>query len=52
MVKYKKLNEQLDKITYFVIFLEFLKLGCTSFGGPVAHIGFFRDHFVKKKMDR
>ena len=49
MVKYKKLNEQLDKITYFVIFFEFLKLGCTSFGGPVAHIGFFRDHFVKKK---
>lgn len=27
----------------------FLILGLTSFGGPTAHIGFFRDQFVKKK---
>ena len=31
------------------IFIVFLKLGCTSFGGPVAHIGFFRDEFVVKR---
>ena len=49
MAKHKKLNEQLDHITYFIIFFEFLKLGCTSFGGPIAHIGFFREHFVHKK---
>ena len=49
MAKHKKLNEQLDDITYFIIFFEFLKLGCTSFGGPIAHIGFFREHFVNKK---
>ncbi len=45
----KKLNEQLSEVTYFMIFSEFLKLGCTSFGGPIAHIGFFREHFVNKK---
>tara|TARA_B100000963_G_scaffold249606_1_gene218607 strand:+ start:159 stop:1397 length:1239 start_codon:yes stop_codon:yes gene_type:complete len=49
MAKHKKLNEQLDYITNFIIFFEFLKLGCTSFGGPIAHIGFFREHFVHKK---
>lgn len=32
------------------IFLVFLKLGCTSFGGPVAHIGFFRNEFVVKRQ--
>jgi len=31
------------------IFGIFLKLGCTSFGGPVAHIGYFRDEFVKRR---
>ncbi|HEY0967357.1 MAG TPA: chromate efflux transporter [Opitutaceae bacterium] len=27
----------------------FLKLGCTSFGGPVAHLGYFREEFVTKR---
>ncbi|HEY2136930.1 MAG TPA: chromate efflux transporter [Xanthobacteraceae bacterium] len=27
----------------------FLKLGLTSFGGPVAHIGYFRQEFVARK---
>ena len=49
MAKQKKLNEHLKKITYLDIFFEFLKLGLTSFGGPIAHIGFFREHFVNKK---
>jgi chromate transporter len=31
------------------IFFIFLKLGCTSFGGPIAHLGFFRQEFVKKR---
>lgn len=31
------------------VFLVFLRLGCTSFGGPVAHIGYFRAEFVAKR---
>lgn len=31
------------------IFLAFLKLGCTSFGGPIAHLGYFRTEFVTKR---
>jgi chromate transporter len=31
------------------VFLVFLKLGLTSFGGPVAHLGFFRDEFVVRR---
>jgi len=31
------------------IFLVFLRLGFTSFGGPVAHLGYFRDEFVGRK---
>jgi chromate transporter len=27
----------------------FLKLGLTSFGGPVAHLGYFRDEFVERR---
>lgn len=32
------------------IFLVFLKLGLTAFGGPIAHIGFYRDAFVKHRQ--
>lgn len=32
-----------------VLFATFLKLGLTSFGGPTAHIGFFRKAFVEEK---
>ena len=28
------------------VFLAFLRLGCISFGGPIAHIGYFREEFV------
>lgn len=31
------------------IFITFLKLGLTSFGGPVAHLGFFHNEFVARK---
>ena len=31
------------------IFIIFLRLGCTSFGGPIAHLGYFRDEFVERR---
>jgi chromate transporter len=31
------------------VLLAFLRLGCTSFGGPVAHLGYFRTEFVERR---
>jgi chromate transporter len=31
------------------VLLVFLKLGLTSFGGPIAHIGYFRSEFVERR---
>ena len=31
------------------VFLIFLRLGLTSFGGPVAHLGYFREEFVARR---
>ncbi|MCB1757723.1 MAG: chromate efflux transporter [Gammaproteobacteria bacterium] len=31
------------------VFLAFLKLGLTSFGGPIAHLGYFRTEFVERR---
>lgn len=39
----RNLNSSLDVI------LTALKLGLTSFGGPVAHIGYFREQYVVRK---
>jgi len=36
--------------SYTQIFLSFLWLGLTSFGGPVAHIGYFRVAFVERNQ--
>lgn len=32
------------------VFLIFLRLGLTSFGGPVAHLGYFREEFVSRRQ--
>lgn len=32
------------------IFIEFFRLGLTSFGGPSAHIAYFRTRFVEQKQ--
>lgn len=32
------------------VFRAFLKLGVTSFGGPVAHLGYFRHEFVTRRQ--
>ena len=31
------------------VFSAFLKLGLTSFGGPIAHLGYFRDEIVVRR---
>src|SRR5690606_28689819 len=31
------------------VLLAFLKLGLVSFGGPVAHLGYFRAEFVERR---
>lgn len=31
------------------VFLAFLKLGLTSFGGPIAHLGYFREELVARR---
>ena len=31
------------------VLLIFLKLGLSCFGGPIAHIGYFRDEFVTRR---
>lgn len=32
------------------VFLVALRLGLTSFGGPVAHLGYFRDEYVNRRQ--
>ncbi len=31
------------------VFIIFLRLGLTSFGGPIAHLGYFRSEFVERR---
>ncbi|TGL65135.1 chromate efflux transporter [Leptospira jelokensis] len=33
----------------FQVFITAMKLGCTSFGGPIAHLSYFHDEYVTKK---
>ena len=31
------------------VLAAFFRLGCTSFGGPIAHLGYFRAEFVARR---
>lgn len=42
-------DQQLARGNAAEVFLAFLKLGLTSFGGPIAHLGYFRDEFVSRR---
>ena len=42
-------NKKKDNVTYTDILFSFFLLGLTSFGGPIAHIGYFRNVLVKQK---
>ena len=37
------------KLSALQIFAIFLRLGLTSFGGPIAHLGYFYDEFVSRR---
>ena len=37
-----------DRPGVLKIFLTFLRLGATAFGGPIAHFGYFRIEFVDR----
>ncbi|MHC1550061.1 chromate efflux transporter [Phyllobacterium sp. K27] len=41
------ISSSMDRIAE--VFFVFLKLGLTSFGGPIAHLGYFRDEFVNRR---
>lgn len=45
----KDVNADKAAETLTEVFIVFLKLGVTSFGGPIAHIGYFRDEFVTRR---
>ncbi|WDZ80696.1 chromate efflux transporter (plasmid) [Ensifer adhaerens] len=48
----KTLHEQVTRPpqgTPAEVFGAFLKLGLTSFGGPIAHLGYFRDELVVRR---
>ena len=37
------------RASVFTVFRAFLALGLTSFGGPIAHLGYFREEFVVRR---
>lgn len=42
-------SEGAPRRSWLSVFLPFLRLGLTSFGGPVAHLGYFRAEFVERR---
>lgn len=43
------MSRKKQPIRLIEIFLIYLRLGCLSFGGPVAHIGYFKEQFVNRR---
>ena len=46
---HRKLSRSRAKSSPWAVFAVFLRLGLTSFGGPVAHLGYFRAEFVERR---
>src|SRR6201988_5368079 len=42
-------REQAEEGSALEVLSVFLRLGVTCFGGPIAHIGYFRDEFVTRR---
>lgn len=43
-------SSSVDDRSPWAVFLIFLRLGLTSFGGPIAHLGYFREEFVSRRQ--
>jgi len=43
------MTAQVSKARAATVLGIFFRLGCTSFGGPIAHLGFFRAEFVARR---
>lgn len=43
------MSETPNNATPFEVLRAFLALGLTSFGGPIAHLGYFRTEFVERR---
>jgi len=41
-------GDEADVSAWLDVFVRFLRLGLTSFGGPIAHLGYFRREFVER----
>ncbi len=44
------MNPSYPNISVGTIFKVFLRLGLTSFGGPIAHLSYFRNEFVTRRQ--
>jgi chromate transporter len=40
----------MKRVSWLQIFIASFQLGLTSFGGPVAHLGYFHEKYVKRKQ--
>lgn len=45
----KPVTTPAERVSAKAVFLAFLRLGFTSFGGPIAHLGYFHDEFVTRR---
>ena len=45
----EKTGPQEKASSFLEVFFIFLRLGLTSLGGPVAHLGYFREEFVQRR---
>ena len=43
-------REPRQRASAWMVFRVFLGLGLVSFGGPIAHLGYFRDEFVARRQ--
>lgn len=45
----KRVQERVSFRALAEVFLVALRLGLTSFGGPIAHLGYFREEYVQRR---